>query len=74
MHRRRSKLQLVLYPVFMVSCATAAAIGLVIIWGGQPGTFVLRVLGTSIVVALATAFTMSATRLVAGRAPEDDAG
>ena len=74
MSRQRSTLQLVLYPVFLVSCATASALGLVMIWGGEPSILVFRLLGTSIVVAVASAFTMSATRLVAGRAPEDDDG
>ena len=71
---KSSKLQAVLYRVFLVSCTTASALGLLMIWGVEPAEFLLRVLGTCVVVAVATAFTMSATRLVAGRPPEDDDG
>jgi hypothetical protein len=72
------KLQAILYRVFLVTCLTATAIGLLMIWGIAPspdaGMLLLRVLGTCVVLAVASAFTMSATRLVAGRPPEDDAG
>jgi hypothetical protein len=68
----------VLYRVFLVTCTLATAIGLLLIWGLSPdhqtGPLLLRVLGTCVVLAVASAFTMSATRLVAGRAPEDDDG
>lgn len=74
MNRKRSKLQRVLYPVFLVSCAIASALGLVMIWGVEPSILVVRLLGTSIVVAVSAAFTMSATRLVSGPAPEHDDG
>ena len=70
----KSKLQALLYPVFLVSCVLAAVLGLLLIWGVPPSTLLLRILGTCVVVAVASAFTMSATRLVAGRPPEDDAG
>lgn len=76
MTKTRSKLQAILYRVFLVSCTLATAIGLLLIWGfelrGFTGDVLLRVLGTCAVVAVASAFTMSATRLVAGPAPEDD--
>jgi len=74
MGRSKMKLQAVLYPVFLVTCTTAAGIGLLTIWGVEPTMFVMRLLGSCIVIAVAAAFTMSATRLVTGRAPEDDAG
>ena len=74
MNAGRSRLQTVLYPVFLVSCLTAALLGLLLIWGIVPSPLLLRIVWTCVVVAVASAFTMSATRLVAGRPPEDDAG
>jgi acyl transferase domain-containing protein len=71
MSRPTSRLQRVLYPVFLVTCTSAAAIGLLAIWGVEPSRLMGRLLGTCVVLAVASAFTMSATRLVAGRAPED---
>ena len=74
MNSGRSKLQALLYPVFLVSCTIAAVLGLLLIWGISPSIVLVRILGTCVVIAVASAFTMSATRLVAGRPPEDDAG
>ena len=74
MSRERPTLQVVLYPVFLVSCVTAVALGLLMIWGMQLSVFLFRFVGTCALLAVATAFTMSATRLVSGRVPEDDRG
>lgn len=76
MSSNRSRLQVAFYRVFIVTGSIAVLLGLLLIWGyePEPGTakFLARVLGTCVVLALASAFAMSATRLVAGRAPEDD--
>lgn len=76
MSSARSRLQSVLYRVFLVTCTIATTIGLLLIWGLEPdqrtGLLLLRVLGTCVVLAIASAFTMSATRLVAGQPPEND--
>ena len=74
MSRDKSKLQISLYRLFLVCCTLGSVLGLLLIWGVELSTFWLRVLGTSAVVALASAFTMSATRLVSGRPAEDDGG
>ncbi len=78
MRREKSKVQAVLYRVFLVSCVVATALGLLVIWGldidGAFGVFLMRVLGSSVVLMCASALTMSATRLVLGRAPEDEDG
>ena len=74
MSRKKPKLQVVLYPVFLVTCGIASALGLLLIWGVEPSRFFMRLLGTCVLVAVATAFTMSATRLVAANPPEDDDG
>ena len=76
MSNKKSRLQLALYWVFIVTGSIAVLLGLLLIWGFMPGpgssVFLARVLGTCSVLALASAFAMSATRLVSGRAPEDD--
>lgn len=76
MANQRSGLQLVLYRVFVVSGTIATVLGLLLIWGFEPephiGIVLARVLGTCVVLAVASAFAMSATRLVDGRPPEDD--
>jgi len=74
MSRRKPRLQVVLYPVFLVSCGMASTLGLMMIWGVEPSGFFMRLLGTCVVVAVAAAFTMSATRLVSANPPEDDDG
>ena len=72
----RRRFQAVVYRVFLVSCAMATVLGLLVIWGvtveGAAGVFLVRLLGTCVVLALAAALTMSTTRLAAGRKPEDD--
>ena len=70
-------LQRVLYRVFTVTGTIATVLGLLLIWGvvDVPSggvILVARVLGTCVVLAVASAFAMSATRLVSGRPPEDD--
>ena len=69
-------MQHVLYSVFLASCFLATLLGLLLVWGlvGAPDAFYFRLLATCIIFAVATAFTMSATRLVQGRASEDDRG
>ena len=78
MSRSKARLQAVLYRVFLVTCTLATAIALLLIWWLDPDreawVQLLRVLGTCVVLAVASALTLSATRLVAGRAPEDDGG
>ncbi len=78
MIHKTSKLQGVLYRVFLATCTIATILGLLAIWGfvpmGEEGVLLARLTGTCIVVAVASALTMSATRLVAGRPPEDDIG
>ncbi len=69
------KLQQILYLVFLLTGGTATLLGLLLIWGltpNGPDPWLARVLGTCIVLAVASALTMSATRLVTGRPPEDD--
>ena len=70
------KLQPALYRVFIVTGTIATVLGLLLIWGFAPeppaGVVLARVLGTCVVLAVASAFAMSATRLVNGRPPEDD--
>lgn len=77
MSHRRSKLQVVLYRTFFVTGTIAVLLGLHLIWSfaPEPATtrFLMRVLGTCVVLAVASAFALSATRLVDGRPPEDDA-
>lgn len=67
-------MQRALYAMFLTTCLSATALGLSLIWGLEPSMPLLRVLGTCVVLAVASAFTMSATRLVSGRAPEDRDG
>lgn len=74
MNGKNSNLQSVLYPVFLVTCTTAAVLGLLVIWGVKPSALLVRILGTCVVVAVAAALTLSATGLVAGRPPEDSKG
>jgi hypothetical protein len=74
MTRNGSGLQSVLYRVFLVTGATATVLGLLLIWDVLPGGILpARVLGTCLVLALASAFALSATRLVSSRPPEDGA-
>ena len=68
---QQAKLQVVLYSIFLVTCVAATVLGLLFIWGVDPSKLLLRVLGTCVVLAVASAFTMSATRLVSGGPPED---
>ena len=74
MRHVRSKFQALLYCVFLVSCVGAFALGLLKIWGSESSIFLGRVFLTCVLVAVVSAFTMSATRLVAGRPPEDGHG
>lgn len=78
MRREKSKAQAVLYRVFLVSCVLATGLGLLVIWGldvdGAFEVFLMRLLGSSVVLMFASALTMSAMRLVRGRAPEDEDG
>ena len=74
MSSARSKLQSVLYPVFLVSCVTGSVLGLLLIWCIEGNLFLGRIVATCAVLTVATAFTMSATRLVTGPPPEDDRG
>ncbi|HEX5050909.1 MAG TPA: hypothetical protein VFZ65_03975 [Planctomycetota bacterium] len=74
-----STVQRILYRVFLVSGGIATLIGLAMIWGLEPehrdsGMLLVRVLGTCVVVALASGLTLSATRVVEGPPPEDDRG
>ena len=76
MTSKTSGLQRVLYRVFLVTGTIATVLGLLLIWGFVPeppaAVVLARVLGTCVVLAVASAFAMSATRLVDGRPPEDD--
>lgn len=80
MSRSNARLQTVLYRVFLVTCTLATVIALLLIWAFDPehGTWLwllsMRLLGTCVVLAVASALTLSATRIVVGRAPEDDGG
>jgi Tfp pilus assembly protein PilN len=72
----RSKFQLVVYLIFLVSCAMASVLGLLVIWGVEPrndtGVLLMRLLGTCVLLAIASALTISTTRLATGRGPKDD--
>ena len=80
MSRSKARLQAVLYRVFLVTCTLATVIALLLIWAIDPdhGTWLwrlsIRLLGTCVVLAVASALTLSATRIVACRAPEEDGG
>ncbi|MFY9343905.1 MAG: hypothetical protein WAT39_15550 [Planctomycetota bacterium] len=78
MNRTTPPLQAFLYRVLVVACAVATVLGLLLIWGLEPerelGRELMRVLGTCVVLAVGSAITLSATRLVSGKAPEDDRG
>ncbi len=78
MSHKKSQLQIMLYQTFVASGAIAVVLGLLLIWGYEPekrtGLLLVRILATCLVIAVASAFAMSATRLVEGRPPEDDAG
>ena len=68
-------MQRVLYGLFLASCIPATVMMLLVVWAAvDPGRSYYQCLGTCAVVMVASAFTMSATRLVRGRAPEDDRG
>ena len=71
----RGNFQKVVYRVFLVSCAMATVLGVVVIWGGvserDSGVFLMRVFGTCVLVAVASALTVSTTRLAVGRRTED---
>lgn len=74
MNGRCAKLQAVLYPVFLVACGITALLALLFVWEVvKPSELLLKVGMTAAVLTVATAFTMSATRLVSGPPPEDDA-
>jgi len=62
--------------VFIITGAIAVVIGLLLIWGFRPdpGGVIVQVLGTCIILAVASALAMSATRLVQGRPSEEDDG
>ena len=70
--------QTVVYRIFLISCVMATALGLLAIWGvvvdGSSGVFLMRLLGTCVVLAVASALTISTTRLATGRRPEDGDG
>lgn len=70
MHRPR--LQSWLYRVFLLSCMTATGLGLLVIWGVEPTRLLGRVLGSSLVIAVASALTISANRLMAAPPGEAD--
>ncbi len=74
MNPTRSKLVSRLYPVFLISCGLATALALMLIWGDRPDKLQVRLLFTCCVIAVASAITMSASRIVAGPPPEDDVG
>ncbi len=78
MNRTTPPLQAFLYRVLIVTVAGATAMGLLLVWGFEPegklGNVLMRVAGTCVVLAVASAITLSATRLVSGKAPEDDRG
>jgi hypothetical protein len=68
-----AKLQAVLYPVFLVACGAGSLLALLFVWEVlAPSKLLARVLATAAVIAVASALTMSATRLVSGPPPEDD--
>jgi hypothetical protein len=71
--RSGGELQKTLYAVFLVACLGASTLGIMMVWGFEPTRFMVQILATLAIVAMATAFTMSANRLVAGPPPEDDA-
>lgn len=76
MSNKMSRVQGALYRVFLITGSIAVILALLMIWGfapgGESGELLFRVLFTSVVLAVASAFAMSATRLVAGRCPEED--
>lgn len=69
--KHRARMQRVLYATFLVTGSIATILGLLMIWGLDASTLVVRVLASCVVIAAASAFTMSATRLVSDGLPED---
>jgi hypothetical protein len=68
-------LPIVLYRTFLISCSTAAGLGLLLIWRViEASQLLAQVLGSCALVAVVAALTLSATRLVSGPPPEDDRG
>ncbi|MGE3171883.1 MAG: hypothetical protein AB7O97_04605 [Planctomycetota bacterium] len=63
-----------LYAVFLFTTGIVVVSGVAMIWGASFGTLWARVVGTCAVLSVASALTMSATRLVKGPPPEDDRG
>ncbi len=72
MSRRIPGPQNVLYVVFLVTCAMSVGVALLLVWGAEPTEFLLRLLGTTGVLALGSALTMSATHLAADRRSKHD--
>ena len=68
---KSSKLLVVLYRLFVVTGAIGVGLALVVIWGlaEDPRTviFLSRVMGTCLVLAVTSAFAMSASQLVGSR-------
>jgi hypothetical protein len=63
--------------VFIITGSIAVVLGLLLIWGFRPdpgGLDIARILATCIVLAVASALAMSATRLVQGRPSGEDDG
>ena len=78
MNGDRATFQNVVYRVVLVSCAMATVVGLLVIWGGLsergPDVLLWRLFATSVLIAIASALTVSTTRLANGRRPEDGDG
>jgi hypothetical protein len=74
----RSRFQTVVYRVFLITCAMATGLGLLVIWGmvseRETGVFLMRLLGTCVLLAVASALTISTARLASGRGSKDDDG
>jgi hypothetical protein len=70
----KSKLQTVLYPLFLVTGCVAVVLALLMIWGMEPTKFMGRLAVTCAVLAVGSGVTMSVSRVVAGRLPEDERG
>ena len=74
MNGKCAKLQAILYPVFLTTCAITMLLALLLLWEVvEPSRLLVKVWGTAAVTTIAVAFTMSATRLAFGPPPEDDA-
>jgi hypothetical protein len=73
MQLKTHRLRRVLYPVFLISCAAAVALALLLIWEVGAPRIVSRLLGTFSVVALGSALTVSTAKQVNGHPPESGA-